>query len=124
MQFASHITFIYYKDLKKAVEFYEDVFGWEITTDQGWAKIYKITDGAFLGLVDEKRGYFDWQKDKTVMLTLVTTTPEEVDKWYNVFQEKKVNCLSEPHDVEEINIRCFIAEDPEGYVIEIQHFLN
>jgi len=124
MEFKSHISFIYYKNLEKAVEFYEDVFGWEKTVDQGFAKIYKITDGAFLGLVDEVRGYCNWQKEKTVMVTLVTNKPEEVDNWYKIFQEKKVKCLSQPHDVEELNIRCFIAEDPEGYVIEIQNFLG
>lgn len=123
MNFESQISFTYYKDLQKAVEFYEKLFGWEKTVDQDWAKIYKITNGAHLGLVDEKRGYFNWQKDKTVMITLVTSKAEEVDDWYTKLQSMNIKCLSKPHDVDELNIRCFLFEDTEGYVIEIQHFL-
>ncbi len=123
MSFESQISFIYYKDLKKAVEFYEELFGWEKTVDQDWAKIYKIAEGAHLGLVDEKRGHLNWQKDKTVMITLVTHKVEDVDEWFMKLQTKNVKCLSKPHNVEELNIRCFLFEDTEGYVIEIQHFL-
>ena len=124
MNFESQISFIYYKDLQKAVEFYEELFGWEKTVDQEWAKIYKITDGAHIGLVDEKRGFLNWQKDKTVMITLVTSKAEEVDEWYTKLQTRNIKCLSKPHNVEELNIRCFLFEDIEGYVIEIQHFLD
>lgn len=124
MSFESQISFIYYKDLQKAVEFYEELFGWEKTIDQSWAKVYKITSGAHLGLVDEKRGYFNWQKDKTVMIALNTSKAEEVDEWYSKLQARNVKCLSKPHDVEELKIRCFLFEDTEGYVIEIQHFLE
>lgn len=100
------------------------VFFFDLAIDQGWAKIYQITEGALLGLVDEKKGYFNWQKDKTVMITFITSSKEEVDEWYKKLKNLKVNFLSEPHDVEEINIRCFIFEDLEGYVIKIQHFLD
>ncbi|NHK32927.1 MAG: VOC family protein [Asgard group archaeon] len=124
MNFQSQISFIYYKDLKKACKFYESIFNFNLVIDQEWAKIYQVTEGALLGLVDEKRGYFNWQNDKTIMITLVTSSKEEVDVWYNKLQKYNVKFLSEPHDVEEINIRCFIFEDPEGYVIEIQHFLD
>ncbi|NHJ39781.1 MAG: VOC family protein [Asgard group archaeon] len=124
LKFQSQISFLYYKDLIKASKFYEHIFEFNLIIDQGWAKIYQTTNGAFLGLVDEKRGFFNWQKEKTIMITFVTSSKEEVDEWYIRLQEFNVKFLSEPHDVEEINIRCFIFEDPEGYVIEIQHFLD
>jgi len=122
MNFASQISFLYYRDLPKAIEFYEKIFDFELVVDQNWAKIYRITNGAHIGLVDEKRGYFNWQKEKTVMITLVTTKADEVDAWYEKLKKFNVKFLSEPTDHEEINIRCFIFEDPEGYVIEIQYF--
>ena len=124
MQFESQISFLYYKDINKAVQFYEELFNFELTVDQGWAKIYKTANGAFLGLVDEERGYLNWRKDKTVMITLVTKTIEEVDEWYEKLMKRKIKCLTKPKDIEEINIRCFLFEDPEGYVVEIQHFLS
>lgn len=124
LNFNSQISFLYYKNLEKAVEFYEKIFSFPLVVDQGWAKIFRITDGAHLGLVDEKKGFFKWHKEKTVMITLVTTTSDEVDNWYNRLQAYNVKFLSLPHDVDEIGIRCFLFEDPEGYVIEIQHFLK
>lgn len=124
LSFNSQISFLYYRDLDKAVEFYEKIFDFPLTTDQGWAKIYKITEGAFIGLVDQTRGYFNWEQKKTIMITLVTKTKNEVDQWHSKLKKEKVKLLSEPHDVEELQIRCFLFEDPEGYVIEIQHFLE
>lgn len=120
MKFKSQITFHYYKDLPRVCKFYEDVFGLKLEIDQGWAKIYRVSESAFVGLVDEKRGYFNWVPDKSSMITLVTS---EVDSWYEKMKRKGVKLLSEPHNVAEIGIRCFLLEDPEGYVIEIQKFL-
>ncbi|MBD3189043.1 MAG: VOC family protein [Candidatus Heimdallarchaeota archaeon] len=123
MLFTSQITFLYYQDLSAACKFYEKLFNFELTHDQGWAKIYKISEGAFLGLVDEKKGYFNWAQEKSAMVTLITSKAEEVDQWYSKLQSKGIKVLSEPRNVEELGIRCFLFEDPEGYVIEIQTFL-
>ncbi|MFW9924305.1 MAG: VOC family protein [Candidatus Thorarchaeota archaeon] len=124
MNFESQISFLYYKNLDKAIEFYEKIFSFPLVMDQGWAKIYQIAEGAHLGLVDEKKGFFNWQQEKTVMITLVTANTDDVDKWYQKLQSNNVKFLSQPHNVDEIGIRCFLFEDPEGYVIEIQHFLK
>ena len=40
------ITFLYYRDLPRAMAFYEDVLGLELAIDQGWSKIYRICPGA------------------------------------------------------------------------------
>lgn len=120
--FKSQISFLYYKDLNKAIDFYEKVFGFDLINDQGWAKIYKVTETANIGLVDETKGYFNWEKNKTVMITLVVNTAKEVDDFYSKLKSKQIDCLTEPKDIEEINIRAFLFEDPEGYVIEVQYF--
>ncbi len=114
------ITFLYYKDLEKATRFYEEVMGFELTVDQGWAKIYRVTDGAHVGVVDESRGYHRASPTKPVMVTLVVP---DADAWYQYLRGRGVETLSEPHDVEELGLRAFLLEDPEGYVIEIQKFL-
>lgn len=124
MNFKSQISFLYYKNLQDAVAFYEKIFGFELAFDQGWAKIYKIVDGAYLGLVDQEKGFFNWQNDKTIMITLVTENPESVDKWYENLKKNQVKILTEPKDIKEIGIRAFLFEDPEGYVIEIQYFYD
>lgn len=114
------ITFLYYKDLRRAAGFYEEIMGFELTVDQGWAKIYRVLDDAFVGLVDERRGYHKASPTKPVMVTVVVP---HVDAWYLSFKEKGVKTLNEPRDIDEVGIRAFLLEDPEGYVIEIMEFI-
>ena len=111
------ITFLYYKDLAKAMHFYEEIMGFQLSIDQGWSKIYRITDGAYLGLVDERCGYHRASARKPVIVCFVVP---DVDAWYRFLKEKGVDTLTEPKDSEELKIRAFMLQDPEGYVIEIQ----
>lgn len=113
------ITFLYYDDLEEAARFYEDVMGFEKTVDQGWAKIYRVAGEAHVGLVDGSRGYHRPSPSKPVMITVVV---DDVDAWFRYLKGKGVKTLSEPRDHDEIGIRAFLLEDPEGYVIEIQKF--
>jgi lactoylglutathione lyase len=114
------ITFLYYKDLPKVARFYEDVLGLELVKDQGFAKIYKVAGQAFLGIVDETRGYHKANPIKPVEITMVVS---DVDAWYDRIRSKGVETINEPHHIEAVNIRAFLLQDPEGYVIEIQKFL-
>jgi lactoylglutathione lyase len=113
------ITFLYYEDLEGAVRFYEDVMGFEKIVDQGWAKIYRVAGEAHVGLVDGSRGYHRPSPSKPVMITVVV---DNVDAWYRYLRVKGVETLTEPRDHEELGVRAFLLEDPEGYVIEIQKF--
>jgi len=113
------ITFLYYNDLGKAEEFYRDVMGFTLVTDQKWAKIFKVAENAHVGLVDGDVGYHKADPIKPVMVTVVVP---DVDAWYEHFQRLGVETLSEPKDDEELGLRMFLLEDPEGYVIEIQRF--
>ena len=45
------ITFIYYRDLQKGIDFYEKTLGLTMEIDQGWCKIYKISEGAPIGWI-------------------------------------------------------------------------
>lgn len=113
------ITFLYYEDLEGAMRFYEEVMGFEKIVDQGWAKIYRVVGEAHVGLVDGSRGYHRPSPSKPVMVTVVV---DNVDAWYRYLRVMGVETLTEPRDHEEIGVRAFLLEDPEGYVIEIQKF--
>jgi predicted enzyme related to lactoylglutathione lyase len=113
------ITFFYYKDLEKASRFYQDIMGFQLEVNQKWAKIFKVADNAYMGCVDGNVGYHKASPTKPVMLTVVVDDP---DAWYEHFRAHGVETLSEPHDEESLNLRIFLLEDPEGYVIEIQKF--
>ena len=113
------ITFLYYEDLERAAKFYGEVMGFELTTDQRWSKIFRVAENAYVGCVDGSVGYHKPSPTKPVMLTVVVDDP---DAWYEHFRAHGVETLNKPHDDEELNLRIFLLEDPEGYVIEIQKF--
>lgn len=113
------LTFFYYKDLDKAAEFYEKIMGFELVQDQQWAKIFKVQENSYMGCVDGNVGYHKYSDTKPVMLTVIVDDP---DAWYEHFKENNIETLNEPHDDKELNLRIFLLEDPEGYVIEIQKF--
>ena len=114
------ITFLYYKDIPTVAKFYEEVLGLKLVIDQGFAKIYKVTGVAHIGIVDETRGYHKANPIKPVEITLLVT---DVDAWYRRVLSMGVIPLSEPRDLETPHLRMFLMQDPEGYVIEIQKFL-
>jgi predicted enzyme related to lactoylglutathione lyase len=113
------VTFLYYDDLVKATRFYTEVMGLKVVVDQGWAKILRLADNANVGLVDGKKGSLKSSKDKPVMVTILVP---DVDEWYTHLKKLGVPTMSEPHDEPGMNLRQFMFKDPEGYVIEIQHF--
>ena len=120
-QIASQITFLYYKDLNSAQHFYEEIMGFKLIEDQGWAKIYRITNGAFVGLVDETRGSLKVQENSAVMLTLVSN---DVSGWYDYLKGQDVEFVRELGTSDEIQIEYFFIRDPGGYMIEIEKFLK
>lgn len=111
------ITFLYYRDLPAAMAFYEEVMGFELVIDQGWSKIYRIAEGAHVGLVDEMRGMNKWAPTKPVQLCVRV---EDVDQWFHYAQALKLRGVSKLFSNEALGIRAFVFEDPEGYQIEIQ----
>jgi predicted enzyme related to lactoylglutathione lyase len=111
------ITFFYYRDLPRAMRFYEDILGLPLAIDQGWCKIYRICDGAHVGLVDETRGMHKWAEVKPVQLCIRVA---QVDDWYAYAQERSLNNLSKLFVNEALGIRAFVFTDPEGYQIELQ----
>ncbi|MBD3665591.1 VOC family protein [Sulfitobacter aestuariivivens] len=111
------ITFQYYRDLPRAMTFYEDILGLTLAIDQGWSKIYRIDGQAHVGLVDEARGMKKWRAEKTVQLCLRVP---DVDAWYAWAQANDVPGLSDMFDSAELGIRAFVMDDPEGYQIEVQ----
>lgn len=117
----SQITFLYYTDLAAAQRFYAQTLGLALVEDQGWAKIYRVAAGAFVGIVDEAHGSLKARPDNAVMLTFVV---DDVRGWYDYLRAQGVTLLREYGVSEEINIEYFFIQDPGGYTIEFQKFLN
>jgi predicted enzyme related to lactoylglutathione lyase len=117
----SQITFLYYRHLQPVSKFYQEIMGFELVEDQGWAKIYRVSGNAYLGIVDEERGFHKAQEKSAVLITLVVN---DVVGWYNYLKGKGVKILTELREVEDIQVRGFFLEDPGGYTIEVQQFLK
>lgn len=114
------VTFLYYRDLPRAMAFYEHVLGVELAIDQGWSKIYRLGGTAHVGLVDETRGSHRAADPKPVQVCMRVT---DVDAWHAWAASCNVTGLSAPKDSPSLGIRAFVFNDPEGYQIEIQSVL-
>ncbi len=117
----SQITFLYYDDLAPIADFYENVIGLDLVEDQGFARIYRLTDSSFIGIVDSQEGFHSAKPDNAVLLTMAV---EDVDAWYAYLSAQSVKVLREPNTYNSIQVRCFFFEDPGGYSFEVQQFLK
>ncbi len=114
------ITWLYYRDLSKAMKFYEDVMGFKMVVDQGWSKIYRVSGDGYLGLVDGAHGHHRANNIKPVIFCLNVA---DADAWYMRVQKAGVEIEEKLQESQRLGIRVFMFRDPEGYVVEIQQSL-
>ena len=117
----ANLVFLYYKDLNKAQDFYQNILGLNLAADYGFAKLFQISPTSFLGLVDENEGMHKSTEPKTVTLAFVT---EEIDEWYNYLLTKGVKMRGQVGNATRHPTRGFVAYDPEGYFLEFETFLD
>jgi predicted enzyme related to lactoylglutathione lyase len=117
----SQITFLYYPDIEPISLFYENVLGLQLVEDQGWARIYRTSGNAFLGIVAGDKGFHQPQQKNAVLITLAVA---DVPGWYDYLKAAGVKLLTEIKHSEEIQVRCFFFEDPGGYTYEVEQFLK
>jgi predicted enzyme related to lactoylglutathione lyase len=117
----SGIVWFYYDNLTEASTFYEQTMGFELVVDQQWAKVYRIDERAFVGVVAGEKGSFRPQDHNAVLLTIVV---DEVRPWLERLRSKGASITTDVLEKEEIGVRCFFLKDPGGYAIEVQQFLD
>ena len=119
----AQITFFYYHDLAAAAAFLEEIMGFEMVEDQGSAKIFRVSGNAYVGAVDQAKGFYKAQPKNAVLFTLVV---DDVDQWYQYLTAKgaKVVREFEAKGTASHYHRRFVIEDPGGYKIEVQQFHN
>jgi len=110
------ITFLYYRDLAAAEAFWLHL-GFPVVIDQGFAKIFRVAEGAHVGLVDETRGMNDWQAQKCVQVCLRVP---DVDTWHTWAKDESLPEVSKMFRNEALGIRAFVFTDTEGYQVEVQ----
>lgn len=113
--FKATIVWFYYKDMDGIQRFYEDVLGFDLVVDQGWAKIYQVGPTGFFGPVDEQRGMHHYTEQKGVTMSFFTAN---LDRWYDYLSRHENVEMRSPAIEEETEYRAFVAYDPEGYYLE------
>lgn len=114
--FEQQITFLTTHDLPTTAHFYEQVMGLPLVRDQGDCRIYRVSTEAYIGFCQRA------DVDPTgIIICLVTA---DVDGWYQRLVEQGVQFEKAPAINPKYQIyHCFLR-DPNGYLIEIQRFLE
>ncbi|WP_088124870.1 VOC family protein [Roseivirga misakiensis] len=123
LNFHGAITWLYYQDVLAMQDFSEDIMGFELVADQGWTKIYRVTDSGFIGLVDERRGMHKFSKEKAVTVSFIL---EDLDGWYDYVNRKKPFELRDGGFEEEPDGRykAFVGYDLGQYYYEFDKFFD
>lgn len=115
--FEQQVTFLYTADLEATDEFYVGLLGLPLVLDQGSCRIYRAAAGAFLGFCTRSAAV----PAQGVILTLVS---RRVDEWAAWLAARGVEIEKPPQHNPAFNIyHCFVR-DPNGYLVEIQRFLD
>ncbi len=120
-RYTSQITFLYYHDFDRAIRFVEDVLAVDLVMDQGFARIYRIHDKAFLGIVKERDASIDTRNKGGVLISINVAN---LDAEYERVKALHPPGLTAPKTIERIPLRSFFFQDYEGYHYEMQAFLN
>lgn len=116
------ITFLTYEKIQDGEHFYGDTLGFPLVEDQGWAKVYRICAGAYVGLVSARGKALERPVGSG---TLLSITVDDVDAWYERLKGlPEIEILNEPAMVPGIPVYSFFFKDPGGYRIEIQALTN
>ena len=113
------ITWVYFDDLDKTSAFYGDVLGLALWRDAGSARIFRVGPAAMIGVC---RAFADRVVQPAGgMITLLT---DAVDETYARLLAEGAELEVPPERLERFGIYSFFCRDPNGYVIEVQSFLD
>jgi catechol 2,3-dioxygenase-like lactoylglutathione lyase family enzyme len=108
--------------LEKAFNFYRDVVGLDFVADFEYVKLFRVIEGALLGLVDGELGSHRTGPSKPVRLVVMVN---DIDSWFRRVKDRGVNTFEdEPFTGKRMKLRGFTFRDPEGYTVEMVQYLT
>lgn len=113
------VHWLYYHNLAPIEQFYESLLGVSLMVDQGWAKVYQIAGGGFIGLVDGREGLHKVSAEKCVTVGFMTDTLAE---WQGVAQ--KDGGLFLEAVAKNGRLLTLTSSDPEGYLLKWDNSLK
>ena len=115
--FDQQVTFVSVRDLDRSTRFYRDTLGLRLALDQGDCRIFEVTSTAFVAVCVR----VDAVSPDGIIVTLVT---DDVDAWHDRLVAAGVPCDRAPNHNEKYDLYQAFYRDPDGYLIEIQRFLD
>jgi len=116
------LPLFYYNNLENAFNFYNDTIKFDFVADFGYVKIFKVTDGALLGLVDGQLGSHKTSPSKAVRLVVMV---KDIDAWFSRIKAGEVETLEEkPFTGKRMKLKGFTFKAPEGYTVEMCQYLT
>ena len=113
----SGITFLKTRDLHATTDFYTQVLGFSLALDQGKCRIFKICDNSYIGfcLTEGTTG-----SDEVIL----TFEIDDVDLYFDDLKSKGVAVEVQPRLNSYYNIYQMFLRDPNGYLLEVQRFMD
>jgi len=115
------VTFLYYEDLPAAERFYREVLGLSTSFELEWVKIFRLSSGSSVGLVNATKGSLRpaaVDEEKPVMVSLVVDKAD-VDRWHSYLKSKGVDVGDGPKVGADGKVLAFAFKDPGGYTLEV-----
>lgn len=113
----STVTFLKTKDLDQTTQFYTQILGFQLVLDQDYCRIFRACPNSHLGfcLTDATTGSSE---------VIITLEIPDVDGYYQHLKSLGVEVEIAPRLNKNFNIYQMFLRDPNGYLIEIQRFLD
>jgi len=125
----SQVTWYYFDDLDEADDFFRNTLMLEAVLDEGWAKIYRVADTAFVGAVDatkSSRNPVDANQSshKPVVEhdSLFSLNIDNIEAWHAHIKASNMTEVTEIQDFPGAPVHTFFAKGPNGYHFEFQCF--
>lgn len=111
------VTFLPVTDLEESARFYHEILGLPLVLDQGDCLIFRVAADSFIGICNRPE-----QVDPgSVIVTLVS---EDVDQHHRALVKAGIHCDQPPQHSARYNVYHAFYRDPDGFVIEIQRFVD
>jgi catechol 2,3-dioxygenase-like lactoylglutathione lyase family enzyme len=109
------ITFLYVSDLSASNAFYAGALGLDLAVDQGDCLIYRINEGAYLGVCS--------RPDRLSVGGLITTiVTDDVEGLHERLVAAGARVEAPPEHSARYRITHAFYRDPDGHLVEVQRF--
>lgn len=117
MDIQKQIIFLPTNDLQTTTHFYKNLLNMELFIDQGDCVIFKTSENGYIGFCERTVNIVEGK----IIVTLIV---DDVDHVYELLKVHSGLIISPPAINPKYKIYHFFLNDPNGYLIDFQKFLD